>query len=292
MFRILKDYIYSFIGLVGSITTLVLFFGEFYPTLSADGRLAVIFIATLFSWFFLENLYLKIKWGRERRYAQTVNILADGFSEIHKLYRSKSDVRETIHACSLLCDNLAEAFTVITGTKCNASIKVLSKGEDEAGSLKAKAITFARNRNRERNPKPNKVKHWIDKNTDFNEILENIDSPSGGHFFANSLVFRYGYLNTSFSVYSELPDDKNPILRYWRWPLPYKSTIVVPICPSSEPNSMNLAGFLCVDSLNMFAFKKDYDVSLIRGVADGLFNIISDVHGSQDEIQGPEVSQA
>ncbi len=290
MFRILKDYFYSFIGLVASIITLILFVDRFSPALSQDGRIAVYFIGSMFVWFFLENLYLKVKWGRERRYAQTLDVIAEGFGEIHQLYRKEASIDETIVACGRLCDCVAEAFTLVTGSKCNTSVKVLTDDKDENGNTRTKAITFSRNRDRTRNPKRNPVRHWIDKNTDFLTILEKIDTPKGEYFFSNSLVFRFGYQNTSFDVYDE-PPDENLFFRYWRWPLPYKSTIVVPICPSGEPSSTNLVGFFCVDSPKIGAFKKDFDVSLLQGIADGIFNIINEVHKHTRDFVGPESPQ-
>jgi len=288
MFRIIRDYIYSLVGLLASIITLTLFLDRFYPALSQDGRVGMYFLGSLLIWFFLESLYLKVRWGRERRYAQTIEVVSEGFGEIHKLHRQASDIRNTIAACERLCNSTAEAFSLITGTKCNTSIKILTEDVDEAGNTKLKAITFARNRDRGRNPKPNPVRHWVDRNTDFMTILEKIDTPKGELFFSNLLVFRFGYQNTSFMVYGE-PPDNNWVLRYWRWPLPYKSTIVVPICPCAEPASSNLVGFFCVDSSNVGAFKKDFDVPLIQGIADGVFNTINEVHKQTGTFVGPEV---
>ncbi len=270
MIRILKDYLYGFVGLTASIITIILFTNNLYPALSADGRVAVLFIGGLFIWFFFENVYLKIRWGRERRYAQTLVYIADGFSEIHNLYRKNITVDNAVGALTHLCDNLAQTFTLITGTKCRASVKILTR-EDNA----LKAITFCRNRDPINNPKNNTIKHWLDKNTDFLEVFDKIDAPGGAYFFSNLLPFRYGYQNTSFEVYKGKPDN-NLLLRYLRWTLPYRSTIVMPICPCSEQNQKMLVGFLCIDSAPILAFKADYDVPLLEGVADGIYNLIRD----------------
>lgn len=275
MFRIFWDFIYSFIGLIASLVTLTFFVEKLSPTLSADGRLAVIFIGVLFLWFFLENIFLKIRWGRERKYAQTLALLSDGFSGLHKLYRKDGDIQGTIRACEKLCTNLADTYSLITGTNCNVSIKILTWDEDD-GNTKLKALTFARSHDPKRNPKENPTKHWLDKNTDFLEIFNQIDTPSSQYFFSNSLPFRFGYQNTSFQVYGGEPDN-NVFLRLWRWKLPYKSTIVLPICPVDDQSSNALVGFICVDSPKLGAFKVDYDVPLLEGVADGLYNTIHDI---------------
>ncbi len=276
MFRIFRDYIYAFIGLAASLITLKLYIEIYYPSLSQDAKVAVSFICILFMWFFLENIYMKAKWGRERKYAQTIGFIADGFSEIHKLSREEPNVKSTVHACTSLCNQIAESYTLITGTKCNACIKILASDKDESNNINLKAVTFARSHDSARNPKSNTTKHWLNKNTDFLTIFENIDSPKGAYFFSNTLPFRYGYQNTSFDVYGKEPDN-NPIVRYWRWALPYKSTIVMPICPSQEQTTSTLIGFLCVDSTKIGAFRKNYDVQLLAGVADGIYNCIKEI---------------
>lgn len=283
MLRVIKDYLYSFIGFILAIATLLGFFDRFYPNLSNDAGFAVIFICILFTWVAFDSLIIKIKWGRDRKYGETLCNVTNGFSEIHKLVRErKYDIPSIVRACELLCTELATAFTVITGTKCNVAIKVLEEDKDENGVQKLKAITFSRSHDTSRNPKVNEIKHWVDRNTDFYTILEKIDQPKGCYFFANSLSLRVGYLNTSFPVYGHADPEENIFLRYWRWPLPYKSTIVVPICPCDEPSKKMLLGFLCVDSVNAGSFKKHYDVTLLNGVADGIYNLIKELSKPED----------
>ncbi len=73
------------------------------------------------------------------------------------------------------------------------------------------------------------------------------------------------------------------LLRNWKWPLPYKSTIVVPICPIEENTLAGLVGFLCVDSTRNLAFKKDYDVELLLGIAEGIYNTVREMLSEQNK---------
>lgn len=286
MFRIIRDYLYSLIGIIIALATLETFVTTFFPKFSTDTLFAVSFIIVLFVWFFAENIFIKIKLGRRSKYAETITNITNGFSEIHKITRNKKiEISHAVHASERLCNEIAIAFTVITGTKCNVSIKLLEKNENGNGRLKV--IDFARNQDGSRNPKKNSVDHWIDANTDFASILDKIDHPKSSYFYCNTLPVRSGYQNTSFAVYSSSEQESNPFLSYWRWPLPYKSTIVVPICPCDEPSTDNLLGFLCVDSIKLGAFKKNYDIALLSGVADGIFNLmqeISELEGENIEI--------
>ena len=39
----------------------------------------------------------------------------------------------------------------------------------------------------------------------------------------------------------------------------------------------NVIGFLCVDSPNLGAFRNNYDVELLLGCADGIFNTVKKI---------------
>lgn len=276
MFRIITDYLYSFLSIVAAIVTILLFWEQISKSVGGDARLAIFLITALFLWHFFENLYLKVRWGRERKYAQALAYVSDGFSEVHNLGRQQAVSIEAVkRACERLCDSLAKTFSLITGTKCNASIKILIEDVDENNHSKLRAVTFSRSTDMMRNPKRNFIKHWLDQNTDFLMIFDSIDKPARANFFSNSLPIRFGYNNTSFKMYRGDPPDNNLVLRYWRWPLPYKSTIVVPICPSSEQSKKTLIGFLCVDSERVGAFSPSYDITLLSGVADGIYNLLA-----------------
>ncbi len=64
--------------------------------------------------------------------------------------------------------------------------------------------------------------------------------------------------------------------RIFRWPLHYKSTIVVPIVPltADEQDTDALRGFLCIDSPSNMIFQHKYDVEILRGVSEGLYRKI------------------
>ena len=58
--------------------------------------------------------------------------------------------------------------------------------------------------------------------------------------------------------------------------MPYKSTLIVPIVPliANEQSLDAIRGFLCADSPNEGIFNKYYDVEIMKGVADGIYNQI------------------
>lgn len=272
MFRILWQVVWGAITLLIALAGLYVFVTTHWPKFSQDGRLAVVFLSLLFAGFLLENIRLKSILTRDARYSEGLHHLNEGFSKIHHVENEEMpELNTVISACEHLCKDVAHVFTLITGTPCSVSIKTLAKGSDPDAPHRLKAETFARDRRGDRGT--GTVENWIDKNSDFLHILEKIGSAKGKYFFSNNLPGRKNYRNTSFAAYGEPPEIR--LLRYWRWPLPYKSTVVVPICPSGYGSSSTLLGFLCVDSPNLGAFKKDHDVDLLQGVADGLFNLLN-----------------
>jgi hypothetical protein len=89
------------------------------------------------------------------------------------------------------------------------------------------------------------------------------------------------YINTRLTNW---PPKKirgfNWLIRQLSWPLQYRSTIVVPLLPLSanDQNEDALRGFLCIDSPRMVAFYEQYDVEILKGLADGLYNKIDKLY--------------
>lgn len=281
MFRHLKDSLISLIGVFTAFLAIKAYISNLLPKLSNESILAVAVVAVFGFYYFALDMYRGARWMRKTKYSTCLAAINDGFSEIHKLIRTKDITRDQIRlACQKLCDKTAKAFTVITSTNCFATIKVYSQKTKVA---RLKTVTLCRDQHQTKRRKysdSKKIDHWIDENTDFSKIFNNIGAQEGEYFICNRIPFRSDYRNTSFKSYREPYSSDLPfigsLIRYLRWPLPYKSTLVVPICPgiAEERIEDNLLGFLCVDSKSQNAFRIDHDVDLLSGIADGLYNII------------------
>lgn len=265
--------------------TIFLFVNSYYRNVGSEGKIAIIFLGTFALYFLVVVLIYQIIWGRKVRYAEVLPHINLGFSYLHEEIRSDHpDLEKIATTCERICTQLTHAFSIISGTPCSISIKVLSQKKDIGkDNTKIKVLTLARDQQSASfRGYPSHVDHWLDENTDFRILLEMISTPRGRYFFCNQLPFRKNYQNTSIAQYGGEPKAWNipgwkHFVRHWRWPLPYKSTIVVPICPalSNKRVQKNLIGYLCVDSPKLGAFKKQYDVDLMEGVADGLYNLVS-----------------
>lgn len=284
MFRVLVSYLYTLIAVAAALITIILFVNNVFGSLSEQGKLGIYFIGIFAIIFFIQSLYQKIRYSKSAKYGEILPQLNNGFANIHKLMRKEDlTIDEAILILRNLLTEVADSFTRITGTKCSTSIKILS-GVEEGNEQRLEIINLARDldsENSRKYPKEGDAPHFVDENTDFLSILKDIDKVNGDYYISNQLPLLYGYKNSSFRYYKDLPEDYGffpfrAILRWYRWPLPYKSTIVVPIWPgmAREISEETLVGFLCVDSPNMFAFNRHRDVDIMRGVAEGLYNAI------------------
>ena len=96
----------------------------------------------------------------------------------------------------------------------------------------------------------------------------------------------YGYINNN------IPDSKHYFNSskgaHKNGVLPYKSELVYPIVPASrdhntENDFSDLVGFICIDCDKINVFDEDrYDIPVIKGVADELYNIIYAMNYGQE----------
>jgi hypothetical protein len=189
------------------------------------------------------------------------------------------DVRKV---CNFILAQIADAFTQITGSQCAVSIKIITPND------KTRVRTLYRDpRSYINRSMTDSADYSITDNTAFDYIHRKFSfTDKVPYFFSNSLPFEKDYNNHSISVYDRhkwrwMQFCKNrrwfSPMRYLTWPLPYKSTIVVPVCPCipSQRTQDNLIGFLCVDSPSLIAFKEPEDADLLIYVASDLYPLLN-----------------
>lgn len=286
MLKTFYQYVSGLLTLIASIIALIFYFLD--VNLSADGKFALYLISFFALTFFIENLYLRVSLKRRASYGDALPYINDGFKEIHELIRCNKLESDLIIAyLEKLCSELVSAFQIITGVKCAVCIKLLriSNEEQKATLDNIGVYTLIRDHNSKSNRDfavQDKENFLID-NTAFLSIFNHLGLPKGNYFFSNMLPLYKEYKNISFKHYGEPYSKKililGKVIRYIRWTLPYKSTIVVPICPGIQKQKIqnNFHGFLCVDSNRPFAFRRSYDTDLMMGVSDGIYNIIKNL---------------
>jgi hypothetical protein len=290
MYKQLKDLVISAFKLVVALAAIIGFFKLCFHGSVTTGIGPLTFVCGLAVLFLGDNILLRLRWVRMSKYGQVLPIINASFAKIHDLWKQEKLSSYAIElSCSSFCTLLAHAFSTIAGTPCSVCIKVITALKQEGQQERLAVITMARDEfsSQDRGSGKGDVVHWVDENTDFSQIFSKIGMRSGRYFFSNQLPFLREYQNTSFNIEDRkgnhsLPDFSvmnlwSVLKRYWRWTLPYKSTIVVPICPgiADKRNRDNLVGYICVDATKLLVFRKLYDVDLLSGAADGLHNTIS-----------------
>ena len=278
--------------LLGSATilSLIIALWGYYEESNNDARFAMILLFVLVIVFLLFTIIQEYRYSRRARYAEAMNCIHNAYYEcLKKIPEEDKEAYIKIEKRSFrICDNIAMAFNLLTHTRCAVCIKIIDQDEEDikkknpelkVDTICRDTISYSKRDSKILSKKLN-IEHFISKNTDFQEVIENTDHPAFDRcFFENNLTVRKNYKNTSHEIYGESKKLKVniPILRFFyndfKWKLPYKSTIVAPICPL-RPDSGDIQGFLCVDSTSRNVFVKKYDSDIIINIAASLYPMI------------------
>lgn len=261
-----------------------------------SGSYAAIGLTGIHILYFLGNILFRYNPDRESRtHGKLIVELGDRFSLIHEVRKQYLELdleKERLNgltdekqkqerykelilrknqaddgakfALKSICDTLATHFSEKSKSTCCVSIKIIA---DLDYTTYRDAIVYNDSRdNKHVSKRDTKVykdqRHTIEGNTSFSMVAECVDDIN-----ENEYAFIHGsinddpyYKNTSKAVYDGAP-------------LPYNSELVVPLVPSKGTNP-TLIGFLCVDSDRKNRFGKVYDIPVMRGVADGIYDVI------------------
>jgi len=277
LYKSIKD---SFKGkiwkwLVGSFSTLlaVLQFGKnfFNTTIEISIKIGLAVLIILFSLRFILFLarnsfkYLHMIY-KESKYGDAIILLKDAFAKVHSYRKNENNDDETfVKTMVNLCDNVQKLFTDKNMCTCSVSIKVPVKGSLVEGASVMNLCRDSLHTKKRDTANYKDVNHTIIGNTAFRKVLNKVlrNNSKSFAYINNSISKTPDYDNTSKEVYS---DGK----------LPYESEIVVPIIPTEKDSNKTYEalGFLCVDCVSENKFDEKYDVALIEGVADGIYDVL------------------
>ena len=228
---------------------------------------SILFLLRFFLFFIVGCLKYYHEVYKNSIYGDAIIILKDSFATTHH-YRKTPGHNDTEFMKSMMtfCNNLQIIFEKILKTDCSVSIKVPVSNTkvDESTSL----MNLTRDiKNKNRDTKDySETNHTIIGNTafinSFNKVLKN----SKEKYYLNNMVNKTAnYDNTSKECYKD-------------GVLPYNSELVLPIIPmiKNDTGNYDCHGFICVDCNLENAFNGKYDVAILEGVADGIYDIISE----------------
>jgi len=246
-----------------------------------------VFLKAFLLYFLILLVYLgfiTFRYSRKARYAEATeavhNALHAARDAYHYLEWCRSPEKENIQfdekrccdALRIVLTAVSTAFSITSGTRCRATLKVIGQDENDDLYVVTKARDSVSHANCEHLDRGEGRRHLIKKNTDFHLIVEG----KHNYFFCNNLQKYPDYLNTNYDEYSKT--QKKP------WPLPYRSTIVWPIRyvwtkeERDEHGEIScnddLYAFLTVDSSAPNAFNERHDFQMGAGLADALFPVL------------------
>jgi hypothetical protein len=288
------------LSFASSVVTIAFAWLELGKKTSAEGKLAIIVLAGFVVALFVYAARQEYAYSRKARYAESLRYLGHAFATLQSLAcDQESNVSQIKLGCEAACNDLSAALTLISATHCSVCIKALKNADAAGADTRLEVVTLCRDANSgARETSTGGHIHFADKNTDFTHIHERLGTPTG-HFLSNFLPSIAGYQNSSFASYGR-PSQVNwpiigTILRDATWPLPYKSTVVVPISTErTEPKYGKLVGYLCVDSRSRGAFRRRYDVEMMFAIAGCLYDVLGQYWdlrwgnaGNENELQKP-----
>lgn len=282
--RTIWDYIIMLIGTMGSLASVICLYA-FFNNLSTEGWIAVLFMGVISLYFVIYNFWLLTRYRKKTRYADAYGAINIGFSHLHRLRRIENlQINQILPELAKLCDEMSYAFGRLYGSQIGICIKFIvnDNGRPRCETLVRNSYSNAQNR---KSGSQDVTKHWIDANSDFEFIYSNFDNDNvdTSYYLEQHLPTCRDYKNTRLKngwkpkSYFLFPEK---YARKWNWPLPYKSTLIVPIVPliANDQSQEAIRGFLCADSPSEGIFNKYYDVDIMKGVADGIYNQIDLIH--------------
>lgn len=247
----------------------------------------LIFVYYQIRFFLIESWRRWILIKRESVYGKAIVLLAEGYSQIHKNSNRDLAIIETKTILTNFCNNIKEIFDYKTKSCSSVSIKVIADfhHNDNVANLNSRVENLVRNSEADsrNSANYNAIEHTIAKNTCYQRILTNFMSGNKQdklYFLSNDLPGENEYDNSSFELHQEFVDSykDDPKKRREKWPLPYRSELVLPISQwdSSKEDELAIIGFMCIDCEleRKEVFNNEYDVKMIKGISDGLYDFI------------------
>lgn len=268
-----KGFFKWFAGSISTVIGLLLIGKNFLGLSPVESSIygIALFLTICFLWFGYNALKVAFERysvkPRDSIYGDAIISLKDAFAKVHHIRKTKTtDVEIIKPTLVFMCNQLKTYFDKKTKQSCGISIKIVLKGKTSLSS-DAKVYNLCRDSSTTKRDTDvyKKIDHKIFNNSCYNHIFSNLTSSKKSKLFYinNDINGSKDYQNTSKDAYDG-------------GLLPYKSEIVVPIIPLSNetPREYSLFGFICVDSPKTSSFDGHYDLAILQGVADGIYDII------------------
>lgn len=232
---------------------------------------AALFLIRFILIFFKESLKYFHQVYVNSVYGEAIIILKDNFASTHYYRKSPGhNDEEFMKSMMLFCNGLKDIYDKILKSQTSVSIKVPIRDISVSEHTTMMNLTRDTKHISRDTQQYKKIKHTIIGNTPFSYCLSKVVNNSKEKAYINNKVNETeNYNNTSRECYES-------------GKLPYNSELVFPIVPiiNETKNNSTCHGFICIDSVKYDAFKSRYDVAILEGVADGIYDMISERNNS------------
>ena len=279
--RLLKyfwDYLVIALSVIGSIASII----SICLQLSSDvSKTAIIVLGVLLLLSMCHDWYFSFKYRQLSGYNNIISEL----NTANSLIRNKkiTNVQTATNILATYCESISSIFSTLKGHRIGVCTKLLVGDENDLEVITQARDAYSLSHNR-KTGSADKTKHKLESNSDFSFIYNKFDSDveDSTFFHSSNLVQENDYRNSRLNDWhiKNIPFVPKSFSRKWNWPLPYKSTIVVPIFPldSDSQSKDDLRGFLCVDSEKTRTFEIPIDKEILRGFAAEICPVIDRLH--------------
>jgi hypothetical protein len=236
--------------------------------------------------FFIHSWRKYILIKRESVYGNAIILLSKGYSQIHNNRGKKLEPEEVKLILTDFCDKIREIYEFKTKSKCAVSIKTIVdlKIENNGIHFDTRVLNLVRDNKctKRYSREYDDIEHNIANNTCYQRIISKFFSNKFDdmYYLSNDILADKDYENSSFQLFPEYTPEirENENTRREKFPLKYRSELVVSITPLIKENKANfpILGFLCVDCEleKQEVFDSKYEVPMLQGVSDGLYDFI------------------
>jgi len=221
---------------------------------------------TIFFCIEIATLLIERRIKTDPVYGEAIILLKEAFAGIHKLRKStfKYKDEDFLKALLYMCNNLKTFFDKRTGADCSVAIRVIVEDMPTtkvSGDATVEHLCRDTSSVASRDATDKLKGHTILVNSSFSGIVTAIKKQRKELFY----------------ITEDIQDTRNYSNSFYNDPktAPYKGEFIYPIIPYLPAANDKLGGFICIECSTPYNFDLTYDLALIQGVSDGIYDIIT-----------------
>jgi len=181
MMAILFKRLEPLLGDLAAVVTLIFTWRSCADVNTPAGQFVLIVLTALVLGLIVFSTVQEYRYSRKARYSEITGYLNSIYQDILDVAQDTNANRERLQSgCRNVVNSLAGALSLVTGTRCAACIKIIVQGQ------RPKLVTLTRDEGSRDRDSGKQVEHWIDANSDFEEVAKATTTPRKS-FFENDL---------------------------------------------------------------------------------------------------------